>query len=328
MSGVLISASPSVLSNVPKTLNRATAESSPSQIDYSLLEFVAADAAGVLYKYDARDYVVYFYKASHSQFDSYYIHGQDTPIKTVQKLLKKHKKIYYFNFVARTTNFYRGRKIKLSDARYQHEDIAEGIKNKIELHKDMHICLLLHGAPGTGKSQFVEHIATITHRNVYVVPSFEYDGFEDGVKSLSNREHCIVLVPEIDKYLNAAGEIVKNHTVVLELLNGCYTPRNAIIIITCNDVAKVKLNPILSRPGRIHFELEFKGVTMQQIHAIITKYYPDYSDFAAFEHHAGAITVSEFATAISTNYIQNRELHADKLQIVKIASKKRNLLYI
>lgn len=181
--------------------------------------------------------------------------------------------------------------------------------------------ILIHGLPGCGKSAYVAYMATKTNRNIYVL-SYEKQTFSQAINELSGLKKIILLIPEIDKLLNEDGSFIDRELEMpfLELLDGSKTPDKSLIMMISNDVAKVRANKILYRPGRIDLEYDFELITKDQIIFIIKTYYPDFTDFDIFNKYIGKVSFAEFKVAVRNNQMYNYPLDA-KLEIRADASK-------
>ncbi len=60
---------------------------------------------------------------------------------------------------------------------------------------------------------------------------------------------------------------------VLQLFDGIYKATGIIIVITTNNLNK--LDPALTRPGRITFQINMKEMTKENAHSLINYYFPD-----------------------------------------------------
>lgn len=186
--------------------------------------------------------------------------------------------------------------------------LIDNIKAKIDKHPKLTINLLLYGEPGTGKSSFVEYVANVFQRNVHVLPICKNTMLSKVIDKISACKDRIVLIPEIDKILDDFGNPIHSENELYEFLDGSNRPVGSVIIMTCNDVSKFKRNTVLTRPGRIHFELEFKNVEMSDIEYIVKRYYPDFNDFSIFTKYVGKVSHAEINTAVCQHYIMDKKI--------------------
>lgn len=206
----------------------------------------------------------------------------------------------------------------------EYQKIIQNIIDKMKKFENISINILLHGEPGTGKSSFVEYIADQFKSNIYVVPPLDTNELAPVFSTLSSKKSCVVLIPEMDKMLDIDGKPLKNESEFYEFLDGMNRPANSLILITCNDVARIKKNPVICRPGRINFELEFGLISEQEIKFIINKYFPEITDYSAFMRYAGKVSQAEFNNEVCNHYIMDRPISEFQLNIAK---KTRNHMY-
>lgn len=270
-------------------------------------------------------YLVYPDKGWNNVFR--HISVNEEELKEFVKREAKKGPFYYYKYDVKG-NCDRGKQI-VSHIRVnpKYEQRIENTIKKMELHKNISINILLHGPPGTGKSSFVEYVATKYKSNIYVPPPFDDGKMSTIFNSISAREQCIVLLPEIDKILNEHGEPIHSSNELYELLDGMNRPVNSFIIMTCNDVNKIKKNRVLSRPGRINIELEFTLANEEDIKFIVKKYFPDFTDFDLFKQYYDKISHAEFENAICQHYIMDEPLSKFKIVLKTLAEKKLDLYY-
>ncbi|KIY03444.1 uncharacterized protein Z520_00135 [Fonsecaea multimorphosa CBS 102226] len=163
---------------------------------------------------------------------------------------------------------------------------------------------LFHGPPGTGKSSLVTALAAHFQLRVYAI-TFS-DGLTDGVLHQLLRRisqvKCIVLFEDIDSAgLTREGQDVDRGEVpdqtepnekseelsdpprplksrkrcavtlsgVLNAIDGIGAPEGHILILTSNYAER--LDPALTRPGRVDYRLEFELATKEQAHNIFLR---------------------------------------------------------
>lgn len=174
--------------------------------------------------------------------------------------------------------------------------LIDKITDKV-LNHDATINIILHGKPGTGKSSCVEYMATKMDCDIYII---NVDNLiKNRITALGNVKKSIILIPELDKYIEKCQE----EHFLLELLCGCYTPSNCVIVITCNDYSVLKRHPIMTRPGRVHFSIGMGMINEELIKNITLKYFPEFTNFEIFNCHVGKVTVAEFKTAILNSFV-------------------------
>lgn len=212
-------------------------------------------------------------------------------------------KIYYRTYLPRF-EYYSSTKPIVSKIHVKEhlQTLVDSIIEKRKIHPDISINILLSGKPGTGKSSFVNYVATKLVKNVHIL-STNKTSLDRNISVLSALSNEIILIPEIDKLVDVSGNLSDDYSPIYEFLDGSTSPTGSITIITCNDLNKIKKNKILTRPGRIHMTISFDLISLDEIKYIVNKYYPEYSDYTQFEQYIGKITQAEFNTAILYNYI-------------------------
>ena len=205
------------------------------------------------------------------------------------------------------------------------DNIVNNIVNKV-LNYNISVNIVLHGNPGTGKSSCIEIIAKRLNSNVYILPI--NDDLLDAVKELGTIQKSVILIPELDKHIGRNDEKYKEYEqIILELLCGCYSVKNSIIAITCNDINKLRQNPIMTRPGRVHSIIEFPMITLDLIKNIVLKYYPDHIDFSIFHKYVNKVSVAEFNTAILNSFINDKKLDSN-FEVYQVEYNKSSHLYL
>lgn len=119
--------------------------------------------------------------------------------------------------------------------------------------------ILLHGPPGTGKTTILKMLASETERDLVMLDTTAWCQnlfgriYEDSGKS------PIVAFEDLDRtnfkdriehFRTMGGNTSNNLSVMLNLLDGVYTPHGLICVITMNDISTIE--PALLRPGRIN----------------------------------------------------------------------------
>lgn len=187
--------------------------------------------------------------------------------------------------------------------------IVDNIINKISKHKNLTINIILHGLPGTGKSSCVETIATKLGGDIYILPL--NSSLQDGVSQLSRVTKSVILIPELDKFILSEKYSSEYEQLLLEFLSGCFSTKNNIVIITCNDYNLMKKSTIMTRPGRVHLSIEFGLVDSNTIKNTVLEYFPDFTNFELFNKYVDKVTVAEFKTAVINNYIMDKPIDSN-----------------
>jgi ATP-dependent 26S proteasome regulatory subunit len=205
--------------------------------------------------------------------------------------------------------------------------IVNNIVNKVLNYDKLSINVVLYGEPGTGKSSCVEIISRKLNSNVYILPMNE--SLKSAIIKLSDVTKSVILIPELDKFLLSFSKNEKYseyEQLLLEFLCGCYTTKNNIVIITCNDYKSLKQHKIMTRPGRVHFSVEFSNITEELIKNIVLEYFPDFTNFNILSKFAGKVSIAEFRTAVMNKFIMDKPIDESfKVEHMKYNESSRSL---
>ncbi|CAE6440341.1 unnamed protein product [Rhizoctonia solani] len=151
---------------------------------------------------------------------------------------------------------------------------------------------LLYGTPGSGKSSSIHALASELRLDIYIVP-LSLKSIDDSVLAdlISNTpDRCILLYEDIDAAfidrsvappdqatkINIRGATVEKSGVTLSgLLNtidGVQAQEGRLLFATTNHPER--LDPALSRPGRMDVKIEYSHATRWQSEQLFRLFYP------------------------------------------------------
>ncbi|KAJ1302960.1 hypothetical protein OPQ81_003252 [Rhizoctonia solani] len=151
---------------------------------------------------------------------------------------------------------------------------------------------LLYGTPGSGKSSSIHALASELSLDIYIVPlslkTIDDTALADLISNTPDR--CILLYEDIDaafvdrsatpsseiQTINARGESTTSSGVTLSgLLNtidGVQAQEGRLLFATTNHPER--LDPALSRPGRMDVKIEYTHSTQWQAEQLFRLFYP------------------------------------------------------
>ncbi len=157
--------------------------------------------------------------------------------------------------------------------------------------------MLLHGDPGTGKSNYIKHIITNSSKKViYIPPSMlSVISSPDFVTFVMENKNSIILIEDAEEILTSDRNAATNN--LLGLTDGFLKDAlNLKIICTFNCDLK-KIDDALMRKGRMYFQYKFDKLTIDEC--------DDLSEFMGLDRKVKEpSTLAEFFN-IEDNSIEN-----------------------
>jgi hypothetical protein len=176
----------------------------------------------------------------------------------------------------------------------QHERVSEDLETflaseqaYIDMGLPYHRGYLFSGPPGTGKTSYATSLAALHHRNIFYL-SLSNVLDDARLFQIVNDipDNAILLVEDIDasgsptrESANAEGNKLQGVTFagLLNALDGVATPHGLITIITTNYPER--LDPALTRSGRIDMSEQFSYLTGEQCLRLMHRFLPK-ADFS------------------------------------------------
>ena len=154
-------------------------------------------------------------------------------------------------------------------------------------------CYLLEGVPGTGKTSLIFSVASKYNLDVCIVnmtSSIDDKNFMTAISNLD--DNTILLLEDVDSLFTEQTNI--SFSGMLNILDGIGRKHKLVIFLTTNH--KDKLDPVMIRPGRIDYEVNFTYSTKYQIRSMLDKLLPQYKD--EFDSFIKKIKGKKLTTAI------------------------------
>ncbi|KAL0226061.1 hypothetical protein P9112_013385 [Eukaryota sp. TZLM1-RC] len=152
--------------------------------------------------------------------------------------------------------------------------------------------ILLYGPPTTGKTSIIKSIMNYLKRDAHIVKLTKYSN--PYINETLHNSRCIVVFEDIDCLdgitTNRNGEIPKRNEKelteyknqntnkkeitlqeILNILDGLDEGSDRLIIMTTNHPEK--LDPAITRPGRIDIKLEMPNASLKSLQDIINHFY-------------------------------------------------------
>jgi len=138
---------------------------------------------------------------------------------------------------------------------------------------------LFHGTTGSGKTSFIQALASKYNRNVCYLqpsdPSMTDDLLREAIKQSPRRS--IIVLEDVDALITENRERKHNshltYSGILSALDGVgCSPLGQIFILTTNH--RDRLDPALTRNGRVDLHVRFTPATIQMMSSMFLKFYP------------------------------------------------------
>ncbi|KAJ3360589.1 hypothetical protein HDU91_004504 [Kappamyces sp. JEL0680] len=143
---------------------------------------------------------------------------------------------------------------------------------------------LLYGPPGSGKSSFIQSLAGELDYSICIMNLAELGMTDDRFAHLLNNlpPRSIILLEDVDAAFSARTSLeskTKGYQSMLTLsgllngLDGVVAAEERIIFMTTNHLER--LDPALTRPGRVDFKVLLDNLTKTQALELFLRFYPE-----------------------------------------------------
>ncbi|KAG5437514.1 hypothetical protein PCANB_000942 [Pneumocystis canis] len=171
---------------------------------------------------------------------------------------------------------------------------------------------LFHGPPGNGKTSFIQSIAGELEYNICLLNLSEKGLTDDRLSYLLSNAptRSIILLEDVDaafskRELSEQGYANVTFSGLLNALDGVASAEDRIIFMTTNHVNK--LDPALTRPGRVDVLKHFGYATDYQIQTMFLRFYKNKNNEAnAFLKKIRAIGTPVTTAALQGLFVCNK----------------------
>jgi hypothetical protein len=134
-------------------------------------------------------------------------------------------------------------------------------KMKKFVEEDTENLMLLHGDPGTGKSNYIKHIITNSKKKViYIAPSMlGVISTPEFVTFMMKNQNSILLIEDAEEVLSVDRNSATNN--LLGLTDGFLKDSLGLKVIATFNCDIGKIDPALMRKGRMYLEYKFSELT-------------------------------------------------------------------
>jgi energy-coupling factor transporter ATP-binding protein EcfA2 len=211
----------------------------------------------------------------------YYKPGTKPPVKDFDKFLyeeklnsvihtifrDEHGGIVFEPFETVVPEGYSVEKYYTKDFQPMHKHIVETLKkNESGLY-------LFHGEPGTGKTTYIKHLASLINRDMIYVPVAFIDSLVDPsfLPALLKKRHSILVIEDAEKALLARepGDSSSLVSAILNITDGIMGNVFSISVIATYNSPRAGIDKALLRKGRLKGEHKFDKLPIEQVQQII-----------------------------------------------------------
>jgi hypothetical protein len=130
--------------------------------------------------------------------------------------------------------------------------------------------MLLHGDPGTGKSNYIKHLITSSKKKVIYIPPSMLSVISDPgfVTFMMSNKDSILLIEDAEEVLSVDRNSATNN--LLGLTDGFLKDALGLKVIATFNCDIGKIDPALKRKGRMYFEYKFDKLSVDECRTLAT----------------------------------------------------------
>ena len=132
---------------------------------------------------------------------------------------------------------------------------------------------LFHGEPGTGKTTYIKHLASLINRDMIYVPVAFIDSLVDPsfLPALLKKRHSILVIEDAEKALLARepGDSSSLVSAILNITDGIMGNVFSISVIATYNSPRAGIDKALLRKGRLKGEHKFDKLSVEQAQKIL-----------------------------------------------------------
>jgi hypothetical protein len=130
--------------------------------------------------------------------------------------------------------------------------------------------MLLHGDPGTGKSNYIKHLITSSKKKVIYIPPSMLSVISDPgfVTFMMDNKDSILLIEDAEEVLSVDRNSATNN--LLGLTDGFLKDALGLKVIATFNCDIGKIDPALKRKGRMYFEYKFDKLSVDECRTLAT----------------------------------------------------------
>ncbi|MFC6997426.1 AAA family ATPase [Rufibacter roseus] len=152
------------------------------------------------------------------------------------------------------------------------QEINSIIENSLEQERSG--LILLHGAPGTGKTSYIKHLLSRFHEHnfIFVQNEFVKDLLNpDFISFLLKNRNSILVIEDAEKVITTRENIHENSvaSTILQLTDGLFSDYLNIKIICTFNTNIDRVDKALLRKGRLIANYEFKPLSSEKTNKLL-----------------------------------------------------------